>query len=86
MAYFYQDDLPLPLPLFHPRWLINSLSVLHEKWEMRISNINYDMSTTKQREDRYAGDKFVNRREQVILNTTAELARLHKQLPLEQAP
>jgi hypothetical protein len=86
MAYFYQDNISLPLPLFHPRWLINGPSVLYEKWQMRIDNRNYDISGLIEREDRYSGDKFSNRREQVILDTAAELAGYHKQLPPEYVP
>lgn len=68
------------------RWLLDGPSVLYEKWQIQIDNENYDMSITIEREDRYAGDKFANRREQVILDAAAELAGLHKKLPPEQAP
>jgi hypothetical protein len=37
------------------------------------------------REDRYIRDKFVNRGEQVILNSAAKLARLHQELPPKEA-
>jgi hypothetical protein len=85
MAYFYQDDLLLPLPLFYPRWLIDGPSVLTERWHIRIDNLNIDRSGIMPREDRYIRDKFVNRGEQVILNSTAKLARLHQELPPKEA-
>ena len=37
------------------------------------------------REDRYIRDKFVNRGEQVILDSTAKLARLHQELLPKEA-
>jgi hypothetical protein len=85
MAYFYQANLPLPLNLFHPRWLIDDPPILHEIWQMRVDNPNYDLSD-RPREDRYIRDKFANRGEQVILDITIELVELHKQLPPEDAP
>jgi hypothetical protein len=85
MAYFYEHNLPLPLPLFHPRWLIDGPPVLHEQWHMRIDNPNYDLSSLEVREERYAGDKFVNRGAQVILNAAAKLQSHHQTLPPEEA-
>jgi hypothetical protein len=53
---------------------------------MRIGNPNYNLSNITVPEDRYIEDKLANRGEQVILDTAAELARLYKQLPPEDAP
>ena len=85
MAYFYQADLPLPLLLFYPRWLLDGPSVLPRKWHIRADNPNRDLSHLPIQEDRYTRDKFVNRGEQVILNNTVKLARLYQELLPKEA-
>lgn len=30
----YQDDVPIPLSLFHPHWFLDSPAILHKRWVM----------------------------------------------------
>jgi hypothetical protein len=65
MAYFYVRKLPIPLNIFHPRWLIDGPSVLQEQWTIRLDDQDYSQSVP---EDRYAGDRFARRGSQLILD------------------
>ena len=38
MLHFYRKNEPIPINLFHPRWLIDGPSVLHEPWHIRLDN------------------------------------------------
>ena len=83
MAYFYIRKQPIPLNIFHPRWLIDGPSVLQEQWTVRLDNQDYSQSVVA--EDRYAGDRFAGRGSQLILDTALLIAEKHKSLPPGQA-
>jgi hypothetical protein len=85
MAHFYSENLPLPLNLFHPRWLIDGPPVLYEKWEMRIDS-PYFITSMASPDQRYAGDRFADQGGQNILDAAYNLVQKHKQLGPEDAP
>jgi hypothetical protein len=83
MAHFFRCDKPIPLSLFHPRWLFDGPPFLSEPWKMSFDNVKYDQSTIL--EDRYQGDRFANRGDQLILDTALLMAEKHKNLPPGEA-
>jgi hypothetical protein len=79
MLYFYHKDKPIPINLFHPRWLINSPSTLYESWHIRLNNHNY--STDEPIQKRYVSDRSARAREQLILDTSRAVVHTHQKLP-----
>jgi hypothetical protein len=69
LAHFYDHGVPVPLEIFHPRWLYDGPSVLTEKWVMSLCNTVpiCEISTERAATERYSGHKFANRGRQVIL-------------------
>jgi hypothetical protein len=80
MLYFYLKYEPIPLNLFHPRWLIDSPSVLRSNWQIRLDNHDYSKGEPTQAND--TGDRLIGGGEQLIIDTALELVEKHKNLPL----
>ena len=83
MAHFYYCGEPILLSLFHPRWLFDGPPALSEPWKMRLNNVEYDQSTIL--EDRYKGDRFAGRGNQLIIDTALLMAEKHANLPPGEA-
>jgi hypothetical protein len=77
--YFYDKNEPIPINLFHPRWLIDGPSVLHTPWQIHLDN--YDYSKDKPIDNRHIGDRFERSGEQLIIDTALGMAERHKNLP-----
>ena len=80
MLYFYRKNKPIPLNLFHPRWLIDGPSVLRSRWHLQLENHDYSKGEPTQADD--TGDRLVGNGEQLIIDTALELVERHKKLPL----
>jgi hypothetical protein len=76
------DNVPIPLSLFHPRWLLDGPLVLHERWV-----IGWDSAPNLQRQssDRHAGDRYTRRGEDLIMEAALAAIKKHKSLPARQA-
>ena len=87
LAHFYDHGVPVPLEIFHPRWLYDGPSVLTEKWVMSLSNTVTIREISRERAatERYSGHKFANRGRQVILDTAFQMAEFHQKLPAGEA-
>ena len=79
MLHFYRKNEPVPINLFHPRWLIDGPSVLREPWHLRLDN--HDFSKGQPIEDRYVGDRATRAGEQLIIDTSLAMVEKHKNLP-----
>jgi hypothetical protein len=60
----FVDDVAIPLSLFHPRWLLDGPAFLPERWAMSWDLV-YEV--LPDRGSRHAGDRFQQRREDLIL-------------------
>jgi hypothetical protein len=83
MAYFYDKNTPVPLGMFHPRWLYDGPTVLTKKWEMTLDNTAHIRQVKPSRAvgERYTSQRFANRGSQLIIDTAFEMAEYHKSLP-----
>jgi hypothetical protein len=79
MLFFYLKDEPIPINIFHPRWLIDGPFVFYKPWNLRIDN--HDYSKDKPNEDRFADDRAARAGEQLIYNTALSIVKKHKNLP-----
>ena len=79
MLHFYRKNVPIPINLFHPRWLIDGPSFLRDPWHIRLDN--HDFSKGEPIEDRYAGDRSARAGEQLIIDTSLGMVEIHKSLP-----
>ena len=79
MYHFYRKKQPIPINLFHPRWLFDGPSVIQETWKMRLDN--YDYSKGQPVEDRFAGDRSQGAGAKLLLNTALVMVEKHKSLP-----
>ena len=79
MHYFYRKNEPIPVNLFHPRWLIDGPSVVRSHWEIRLNN--RDFSTGEPLEVQDFGDRFVDAGEQLIIDRTITVVERLKNLP-----
>jgi hypothetical protein len=78
MLHFYRKNEPIPINLFHPRWLIDGPSVLHKPRHIRVDN--YDYTIDEPIEDQNTGDRFARAGEQLILDTILAFVEKHKNL------
>jgi hypothetical protein len=78
MQYYYCKNEAIPINLFYPRWLINSPSVLHSSWEIRLDN--HDFSIGKPLKPRHIRDRSAGAEKQLILNTALIILDRHKNL------
>ena len=76
------DGIPIPLSLFHPRWLLDGPAVLYEPWKMSWDE---DYVLQQQEEERYASDRFANRGEDIIQEAALAAIEKLKSLPAAQA-
>ena len=82
MLHFYRKDEPIPLNLFHPRWLINGPPVLQNPWQIRLDNINYTRGgNTITMEAEHTGDRSLGAGKQLIIDTTVAMVEKHQNLP-----
>jgi hypothetical protein len=79
MLYFYRKNEPIPIQLFHPRWLIDGPSVLHKPWQIRLDN--YDYTRDRYTGDQDTGDRSGRAGKQLIIDTTLAMVEKHKNLP-----
>jgi len=79
MYYFYSKNEPIPINLFHPRWLIDGPSVLHTHWQIRLDNRDYSKDEPTKARD--VGDRSAGAGERLILDTALEIVERHKNLP-----
>jgi hypothetical protein len=84
IGYFYKQNEPIPINLFHPRWLINGPSVLTKRWNIRLDNFDYSRGSYPE-EERYAGDQFARRGSQLIIDTAHMISLQHQNLPPGEA-
>ena len=80
MLYFYRKNEPIPINLFHPRWLVDGPSILHKPWQIRLDNFDYtrgdDISTEEN-----TGDRSLGAGKQLIIDTTLAMIEKHQNLP-----
>ena len=82
MLHFYRKDEPIPLNLFHPRWLINGPPVLQNPWQIRLDNIDYTRGgNTITMEAEHTGDRSLGAGKQLIIDTTVAMVEKHQNLP-----
>ena len=69
MAHFYNTGEPILARLFDLRYLYNSLEYVPSGWKVSLDNIDYSTIITDPlvEVDRYTGDRFANRREDMII-------------------
>ena len=69
MAHFYNTGEPILARLFDPRYLYNSPEYVPSGWKVSLDNIDYSTIITDPlvEVDRYTGDRFANRREDMII-------------------
>jgi hypothetical protein len=79
MYYFYCNNKPIPINLFHPRWLIDGPSVMRSHWQIRLDNT--DFSNGEPIETQRTGDRFAGAGEQLIIDTAIAMVERLKNLP-----
>ena len=87
MAHFYNTGELILARLFDPRYLYNSAEYVPFNWKVSLDNIDYSIIITDLlvEVDRYTGDRFVNRREDMIIQSAILIINQYKNLPLNQA-
>jgi hypothetical protein len=90
MCYFYLQQEPLPLLIFHPRWLLDGPPFLQKRWVMTLPTSTENPEVLESPAEslsfnRYAGDKFVNRGAEVIIKAALKAAAIHTNLPPGEA-
>jgi hypothetical protein len=78
----FVDNVPIPLSLFHPRWLLDGPAVLHERWTM---SWDLTLNLQQQSSDRHTGDRYSRRGEDLIMEAALAAIEKHKTLPAGQA-
>jgi hypothetical protein len=81
MLYFLLLDQPIPLNLFHPRWLIDGPSVVYERWQIRLDNHDYSEGEQGVNEGRITGDRSADNGKQLIIDTSRTMVIRHQNLP-----
>ena len=76
------DNIPVPISLFHPRWLLDGPAFLKERWVMSWDETQ---QLTLEQSSRYAGDRFSHRGADLILESALTAIEKHKSLPAGQA-
>jgi hypothetical protein len=69
MAHFYNTGESILACLFDPRYLYDSPEYVPSGWKVSLDNIDYSTIITDPlvEVDRYTGDRFVNRGEDIII-------------------
>ena len=80
MLYFYHKNEPIPINLFHPRWLVDGPSILHKPWQIRLDNFDYTTSDDTSTEEN-TGDRSLGAGKQLIIDTTLAMIEKHQNLP-----
>jgi hypothetical protein len=80
MLYFYRKNEPIPINLFHPRWLVDSPSILHKPWQIRLDNFDYTRGDDIFTEEN-SGDRSLGAGKQLIIDTTLAMIEKHQNLP-----
>ena len=86
MAYYYSHNEPIPANLFDPRWFLDRPPHLLDLWDVKFNTpdfaLFYDLSKISYN-DRYSGDRFVNRGADIIISATIRVTKVLKSLPAE---
>ena len=77
-----RDGIPIPLSLFHPRWLLDGPAALHKPWKMLWDE---EYIPQRQEEERYASDRFAHRGEDLIQEAALATIEQLKSLLATQA-
>jgi hypothetical protein len=80
MLYFYRQNEPIPINLFHPRWLVDGPSILHKPWQIRLDNFDYTRGDNISTEEN-TGDRSLGAGKQLIIDTTLAMIEKHQNLP-----
>jgi hypothetical protein len=80
MLYFYRKNEPIPINLFHPRWLIDGPTVLVYHWQIRLENFDYSTGALPP-DVRHTGDRSGGSGEQLIVDTALAMVERHRNLP-----
>ena len=88
MLPFYLNNKPLPLSLFHPRWLLDGPPVIH-KWKMSLSAVSSESSPLFGHVDRLASShrpplRYAESGAQLIRDAASKAIETLKALPAGQ--
>jgi hypothetical protein len=81
MLYFYRKNEPIPINLFHPRWLVDGPSILHKPWQIRLDNFDYTKGGDDISTEENTGDRSLGAGKQLIIDTTLAMIEKHQNLP-----
>lgn len=81
MLYFYRKNEPIPINLFHPRWLVDGPSILHKPWQIRLDNFDYTRGGDDISTEENTGDRSLGAGKQLIIDTTLAMIEKHQNLP-----
>jgi hypothetical protein len=88
----FVDDVPIPLSLFHPHWLLDGPAVLHELWviswdpaldRLEQESLAHDMQ--QQSSNKHTSDRYSRRGKDLIMEAAFAAIEKHKSLPAGQA-
>ena len=84
MAHFYNTGELILARLFDPRYLYNSPEYVPFNWKVSLDNIDYSIIITDPliEVDRYIGDRFINRGEDMIIQSANLVINQYKNLLL----
>ena len=84
MAHFYNTGELILARLFDPRYLYNSPEYVPSGWKVSLDNIDYSTIITDLlvEVDRYTGDRFANRGEDMIIQSAILVINQYKNLLL----
>src|SRR3979411_2679792 len=74
------EECPLPLSLFHPRWLFDGPAVLHERWVMSWDP-ELMPALGPSLADRHAGDRYAAQGQQMVEESALAVFDKLKRLP-----
>src|ERR1700730_1239471 len=75
------EECPLPLSLFHPRWLFDGPAVLHKRWVMSW-DLELILALGPSLANRYAGDRYAAQGQQMVEELALAIFDKLKRLPL----
>jgi hypothetical protein len=79
------DDVPIPISLFHPRWLLDGLESLPKGWNLSWNPTQIRVDAQQKSEDRHIGDRYARRGEDLIMEAALATIEKHRSLPAGQA-
>jgi hypothetical protein len=74
------EEVPLPLSLFHPRWLFDGLAILYNRWAMTW-DLEQEVAPGPTLANRHAGDRYIRHGLQMAEDSALAILDKLKSLP-----